>query len=284
MNKISSRELDVTAVVCAWNTARSIKKCLLSLHENNVREIILVDADSNDGTREIAKNLADKIYTDPRQGLAVARNIGLENAKCKYFLSVGADNMLPSGTVRAMVDELEKGVYCGVGCTTILEETNGYLSWALDKYKKARYFPGERQVIGTPHMYKTDFLRKYRFNPKMSWSDDGDLCDRLMADGFKLVIIDKPAIEISQSNLNDIIKRWKMYGKSDWETFRKYKQIWSVKRKISSILYPLRKEFLEPLLKVGNIFDIIRIVPFLILITMTRYFGWLWFTFAKKHP
>lgn len=281
MNKIYSRELDVTAVVCAWNAARSIKTCLLSLHENNVREIILVDADSNDGTREITKDLADRVYTDPRQGLAVARNIGLDNAQCKYFLSVGADNKMPSGTVRAMVDELERGFYSGVGCTTIIEESNDYFSWALNKYKKARYFPGERQVIGTPHMYKTDLLRKYRFDPIMSWSDDGDLCDRLIADGHKLVIIDKPAIEISQSNLKDIFKRWQMYGKSDWETFRKYKPTWSTKRKILSILHPLRKELLQPLVRAGNFFDIIRIVPFLLLITTIRYAGWLRFTFAN---
>lgn len=275
MNNSEIQKLDVTVAVCSWNAVGSIKPCLQSIKDNNVKEILLIDANSNDGTREQAAGLVDKILSDPRKGLATARNVGLNNATGSYFLSVGADNLMPLGTIKSMIDELEREVYSGVGCTTILKDPLGYFSWALNKYKIARYYPGERHVIGTPHMYRTNLLKKYMFNPVMSWSDDGDLCDRLVADGHRLTIIDKHCYEISQSSFNDIWKRWKMYGKSDWETFNKYKSEWNLKRKVKSIFYPLNKELIIPLIRTKGFINKLKISPFLLLITMRRYIGWI---------
>ena len=94
---------DVSAVVCSWNAASSIDECLSSLKENRIGEIILVDADSDDGTREIAEKYADKILIDPREGLARARNIGITEASKKYVLNVGADNIMPVGSINKML-------------------------------------------------------------------------------------------------------------------------------------------------------------------------------------
>ena len=44
---------NVTAVVCSWNAIQSIEKCLQSLLDNNVK-VIVVDANSNDGSKEVA--------------------------------------------------------------------------------------------------------------------------------------------------------------------------------------------------------------------------------------
>jgi len=274
-------KLDVTVAVCTWNAVDSIKLCLQSIKDNNVKEIILIDANSNDGTIEQAAGLTDKILTDPREGLGAARNIGLDNACGAYFLSVGADNVMPLGSIKSMIDELKREVYSGVGCTTILNEPSGYFSWALNKYKMARYYSGERNVIGTPHMYKTDLLKRYRFNPVMSWSDDGDLCDRLVADGHRLTIIDRHCYEMSQSSFIDIWKRWKMYGKSDWETFNKYRGEWNVKRKVKSILYPLNKELVVPLIRTKGVLSKLALFPFVLLITARRYLGWMKFLMSK---
>ena len=60
---------DVSAVICSWNAAESIAPCIQSLRNNGVKEIILVDASSTDGTRELAEPLVDQMLTDPRQGL-----------------------------------------------------------------------------------------------------------------------------------------------------------------------------------------------------------------------
>ena len=57
---------DVTAVVCTWNAAQTIEENLISLVGSNVGSIILVDADSEDDTVQIASKYCDKnlkLYT-----------------------------------------------------------------------------------------------------------------------------------------------------------------------------------------------------------------------------
>ena len=68
---------DVAAVVCTMNSGVSIRECLASLRAAGVGELIVVDASSSDGTREIALELADQVVDDPGIGLGNARNVGI---------------------------------------------------------------------------------------------------------------------------------------------------------------------------------------------------------------
>ena len=64
---------DVSAVVCTRNSISGIERCLTSLRRAGVCRIIVVDADSTDGTREIAERLADTVVADLGTGLGNAR-------------------------------------------------------------------------------------------------------------------------------------------------------------------------------------------------------------------
>jgi glycosyltransferase involved in cell wall biosynthesis len=267
--------LDVTAVVCSWNCVSTIGDCLNSLKKNRLAEIILVDADSNDGTRAIASGLADAILTDPRRGLATARNLGIARARSKYVVNVGADNVMPPGSIARMIDCLEKGKYAGVSATTILRNARlSYFARAMNEYKRARYFSGERSVIGTPTLFARSVLAANPYDEVMSWSDDGDLCTRLAETGARFAIADVEVFEIGSENLRSIAYRWKGYGKSDWETYSKYSPGWSFARRVKSLLYPLRNELLRPFARMG-LFRGMAILPFLLLITVIRYRSWI---------
>jgi len=271
----------ITAVVCSWNAIKSIKKCLTSLIENRIR-VIVVDASSNDGSREIANKYADQVLTDPRKGLAKARNIGIENVKTKYVLNWGVDNILPKGQLKIMLDCLEQNEFAGVSAQTfIMSESMNYLSTSLNLYKKARYFPGERNVIGTPTLFKTSLLKKNKFDNSMSWSDDGDLCARLAKKNYKFAISNAFVYEYGYENLSSIIIRWKNYGRSDWEIFSKYSREWKLKRKIQSIFHPLYNELLLPLYK-SSFLNKIKLFPFLIFITLVRYIFWIKYSISKS--
>lgn len=265
----------VSAVVCTWNAIASIQAVLQSLGENGVKEIIVVDADSDDGTREVATDLADRVITDPRKGLATARNYGIAEATGRWVLNCGADNVMPPGSIAAMVRELERRGWSGVSACTVLDGSGGsYLSWAMGAYKRARYYPGERPVIGTPTIFATDLLQANPYDPIMSWSDDGDLCTRLGAEGHRFGISDVEVLESGTETLGSIFTRWRGYGKSDWETYRKYGPRWSVPRKIWSLLHPLRHELIYPFVTIKGT-DRLRVFPFLALITGIRYWSWL---------
>ena len=272
---------NVTAVVCSWNAIRSIEKCLKSLTANGIN-IIVVDADSTDGSKEIAYQYANEVITDPKKGLAVARNLGIEKVQTKYVLNWGVDNILPEGQLKIMIDCLEHNKFGGVSAQTFVKsEKMNYLSGSLNLYKKARYFPGERDTIGTPTLFLTSLLKENQYDRKMSHSDDGDICTRLAKKNYKFAISNAFVYEYGCENLSTICQRWRNYGKSDSEIFSKYSQDWSLNRKVKSILYPLNNEFLLPLKK-SKIHNKVKLLPFLALITFIRYIFWIKFSIFKS--
>jgi hypothetical protein len=50
---------DIAAVVCTMNSISGIRESLISLRQSGVKEIVVVDASSTDGTKEVALELAD---------------------------------------------------------------------------------------------------------------------------------------------------------------------------------------------------------------------------------
>ena len=276
INKCSSNSLNVSVIVCTKNAADTIVECLRSIKENNPKEIILVDANSEDNTQELAKHYVTKVVEDTGLGLAVARNYGLDHAKGKYVCNVGPDNVLPPRTLELCIDYLNKNNHVGVSTETIIQNDNGsYLPHAMNLYKKARFYPGPRLVIGTPHLFITKIVKKYKFDDKMSWSDDSDLCHRLSKLGYTFGIADTFVYEIGTENLDSIKTRWKGYGLSDFEYYMKYSNEWKLKRKIKSLLHPFCSEFLNPLQsKRLKMKEKIQIIPFLLFIMLVRYTSW----------
>jgi len=155
-----------------------------------------------------------------------------------------------------------------------------YFTRSLDMRWQLRFFEGQREVIGTPYIFKANILKKYQFDPKMSWSDDSDLGFNLARDGYKVGYSNVFCWEIGFENLKSILYRFKMYGKSDYEYYRKYSPEWKLKRKIKSLLHPFQVEFIEPLKKSKNI-SILYYLPFFFLITLYRYKGYIGFAIRR---
>ncbi len=86
---------DVSAVVCTKNSISGIERCLTSLRVAGVDQIIVVDAHSTDGTREVANSAADIVLEDPGMGLGNARNIGIARTTQPLILNMGSDNVMP---------------------------------------------------------------------------------------------------------------------------------------------------------------------------------------------
>ena len=119
------------------------------------------------------------------------------------------------------------------------------------------------------------------YDNKMTWSDDADICTRLAKKNYKFAISNAFVYEYGYENLSTIFTRWKNYGRSDYEIFSKYSKEWNLKRKIQSIFYPISREFILPIKKLG-IIDKIKLFPFLIFITSVRYYFWIKFSIFKS--
>jgi glycosyltransferase involved in cell wall biosynthesis len=266
---------DISAVVCSYQAIASIEACLNSLRAEGVGEIIVVDANSTDGTAEVANRLADSVVNDPKKGLALARNMGINKASKEYILNFGADNIAAKGSFQKMINYSIQHNLTGTSAPTLLENKNmNYFSSAMNIYKQCRFFPGIRSVIGTPTLFKRDLILKEPFDVEMKFCDDSDLCDRLSEKGCRFGIADTIVYEAGCETLLSIYKRWVMYGWGDRDYYKKHSKQWGMGRKLISVLHPLHVELVQPLIRL-SIFKKIYLLPFLLLITVLRYVGWI---------
>lgn len=265
---------DVSVIICTKNALYSIEEVLKSIKRNEPLETIVVDANSEDGTREVLKKYDVKILTDPGCGLAYARNMGVDAAKGKYIFFAGADNIMPSGSIAKMKKYLIAYNYVGVGALTRLENKN-YLTKCSNKRWESLVKEGQREVIGTPYLFTSEVLKKFRYDPKMTWSDDSDLGARLAKEGYKVGYSNIICFEIGVETLKSMKVRFKLYGRSDFEYYNKYSSTWSIQRKMKSFMHPITTELLNPMKQIKSYKGKLYYFPFFSYTMMLRYYGWI---------
>lgn len=265
---------DVDAVVCTLNSATSIERCLASLRAANVGSITVVDANSTDGTRDIAGRLADHVLNDPGIGLGNARNIGIATTTRPLILNLGSDNIVPAGQLERMIRTLIQGGHAGVSARTRIEGTS-YLAFGLNAWREGRFRPGPATVIGTPTLFRGDLLRAHPYDPSARFSDDSELCERWQRDlGATFAISDAVVTEAGKTSWEEIRVRARMYGISDDEVYsRGARAGWSTSRKLRSLVHPARVDLLEPLTRLPPARGLAA-APFLAAFTALRYAGW----------
>jgi GT2 family glycosyltransferase len=100
----------VAAIIPSWNTALYLERCLASLAAQtgvNV-ETMIVDNDSNDGSREILKRRGVRHVVLPSNiGFAAAVNLGAAQTTAPFVLVLNADCFLATGCLPLLAAELD---------------------------------------------------------------------------------------------------------------------------------------------------------------------------------
>jgi glycosyltransferase involved in cell wall biosynthesis len=76
----------ISVIIPAFNEEKFLGNCLFSLKEQNFKDfgIIVVDNNSTDKTAEIAKKFGAILVSEKNQGVAFARNRGVQRNKAKF--------------------------------------------------------------------------------------------------------------------------------------------------------------------------------------------------------
>lgn len=96
----------LSALVITKNESATIARCLKSL--TFADEIVVVDANSTDGTGNIARQCGATVFTNPWPGYGQQRNFGLSHVSGEWVVVVDADEEVPvelSQEIRAAVEK-----------------------------------------------------------------------------------------------------------------------------------------------------------------------------------
>ncbi|MCC6019312.1 MAG: glycosyltransferase [Candidatus Verstraetearchaeota archaeon] len=139
-----AKNVSVSIIVIERNEIRHIEKCLDSLIAQTYPhiEIIVVDGNSTDGTRELImskysryKNL--KLVIEPGLGFAHARNIGIKNSTGDIIAFTGGNEYAHPRWIENLVKNFKSEDVGGVfGRMAISDEGNGGLLKKFCKFKR----------------------------------------------------------------------------------------------------------------------------------------------------
>lgn len=261
--------LDLSVTICSLNEQNNIANCIKAIKLQKPSEIIVIDGNSVDDTREIAKQLGAEVVNAGRKGLAYQRKVGVDKAKCKYIAIIDADHRPEPGCFSVLINELETFSYDGIEAQILSVANQGYWDWAMEQnFALTHNIPGPRIMIGTPCIYKSTSLKAVNFDPFFTGpSDDTDLCYRMVKSGYKLGVGTAIVKQEHRSDFNEFRKKWVWYGKGDAQFAWKHPErlVSIVKHEIYN--YPVKKSVIA----LKN--EQLKVIPFFILCGIFRHYG-----------
>lgn len=117
--------MQLSIIIVNWNVKNLIEKNILSILNKTKDldfEIIVVDNNSNDGSKKILLRLKEQhkklkiILNDKNKGFAKANNQGLKKAQGKYALFINPDTEIKESNFKEIYDYMEKNQEVGA-CT-----------------------------------------------------------------------------------------------------------------------------------------------------------------------
>jgi glycosyltransferase involved in cell wall biosynthesis len=135
MTPIARRQARISVVTVSYNKGLYIEECLRSVLEQDCAgvEYVVVDAGSNDGSREVIRRHADRIdvlIEEPDRGPADGLNKGFAQATADLYGYLNADDRYLPGTLSYVVNYFDAHPEIDVlmGAIRIIDE-RGEVSW-----------------------------------------------------------------------------------------------------------------------------------------------------------
>lgn len=171
----------VSIVVTTKNEEKNIQNCLESIKKQIYPklEIIVVDNNSQDKTREIAKKYTKNVFNVGPERSA-QRNYGAGKAKGEFLLFLDADMVLSKNVINELVKlSMSKKGEGRFGGIIIPEESFGIGFWAQVK-KLERSFYINNNDIEAARFYRKDVFDKLGgFDLSITGPEDWDMSQRV---------------------------------------------------------------------------------------------------------
>jgi len=172
----------VSVIVPTKNSEKFIGQCLKSIKNQTYKnlEIIVVDNNSTDNTKEIAKKYTDKVYNQGPER-STQRNFGVNQSNGEYVVIIDSDMVLSEEVIEGCVEKIQtnentKGII-------IPEESFGEGFWAQCKKLEKSFYVGVEWIEAARFFDKNAFLKAGGFDESMVSGEDWDLSRRIEKEG-----------------------------------------------------------------------------------------------------
>lgn len=260
---------DLTVVVCTLNEESNISDCLGFIKESNPKRILVVDADSSDGTKDIVNSIDGvELFISPKRGICFQRNYALSLVETKYIAFIDADDRMSSECLNTLMSEVfEYDLDAIMGISRSYENIT-YWQKAMDfSLNDSKMVPGPTNMIGQPSIFKMDTVKDLGYDPLLPTNEDTELSRKLEMINAKMRIGSGINYRIHDRTYREVKKKVAVYGRGDAHFVFKFPDRYKNMRHHLLINYPIKKSF-HAIKKGGFIY-----IPFFIMMGLGRYFN-----------
>jgi glycosyltransferase involved in cell wall biosynthesis len=246
----------VSVIVPTYNSERFIEKCLKSISEQTYEniEITVVDNNSRDNTREIAKRFTENVFIYGPERSA-QRNFGVKVSRGRYVLIIDSDMVLSENVLFSCV----KRIYSNEKIKAIIipEESFGIGFWAKCKSLEKSYYVGLDWMEAARFFEKDTYILAGGYDENMVSGEDWDLSQRVERIGEVARISEYIFHDEGEISLIETMKKKFYYAKnfnlyiSKLNNKDKISKQVSIKSRYKIFLSNPKKLFKNPILGLG---------------------------------
>ena len=222
---------EVSFVVIAFNEAGNIENCLQSILAQSagpVREVIVVDDASTDGTAELVRQVGDDwpavtlVRLAANGGRGNARAVGVSRAQGDFVAMVDGDIVLPPHWLESCLAAME-GV-SAVGGKAVPDGDVAYLFRAFGLRPRGRR--STMTITGNNGLYRRDVFEMVGFDPDLAEGEDIALNHAMVRAGLKTSLVPELTVAHRESKTLAQSLRW-LYqsGKGGARQLETYHQV-----------------------------------------------------------
>lgn len=243
----------VSVIIPVRNEENHIESCISNLLDTTYPlskiEIIVIDGESSDNTREVIKHLQEqglnlKLFSNPKKTPYAGLNIGLKHSKGDIILRLDARSICPRDYIKACIDTLIKtnadnvgGVQRPIGMTPTQEAIAIAMTHPFG-VGNAQFRIGKKSgYVDTVYLgcYKRVIFDQIGYfdedGPVIS--EDSSMNQRIIKNGGK-VYLNKDIIVsyYTKDNFKNFWRQYFVYGGARAHSFLKYKKFTSIRQLI----------------------------------------------------
>ncbi|MDA1079072.1 MAG: glycosyltransferase [bacterium] len=216
----------ISVIITTFNEANTISALLQALEKQTLlpAEVIIVDANSTDGTIELVTTFAKKsaltIQLLPKRGnRSVGRNLAIKSAKHSLIAITDAGCIPEKTWLQTLVGQHQKskapvvaGYYKGIAQTPFEEAVIPYALVMPDKVNEAHFLPATRSMLLTKKFWE----QLGGFNEELSDNEDYDFARRLQEKNIPMTFTKNAVVSWQpRSNLRDFFNMLYRFARGD---------------------------------------------------------------------
>lgn len=257
---MTEENIELSVIIINWNGAEFIGKCLKGVVEcrfSKPWEVIVVDNNSSDKSREIIKQFPQVIVIENKEniGFGAANNQALRQARGKFVFFLNPDVRIFPDDLEKLVEKIEEGERVGVVAPQLVNEDGslqkeigrfpGLIDSILVLVKLHRLpfledlvYPGvdysqeqeAEHLMGSALLVRRNVLDSVGVFDEhfFLWFEETDLEKRIKDAGWKLIYYPQVhVVHLLSKSIRQVspLKRQLIWNRSLWIYFRKHKSL-----------------------------------------------------------